>query len=146
MSNWSLQALALAGVSLASSLAVAGEPARVTVQLSDSRNGRMSLTLSPSTVRAGPVEFTIRNESRYMQHEFLFAPWAGPDGALPYDKRSQQVEEDKVKGLQGVDDLRPRETVTARFTLKKGRYIAFCNEPGHFHDAMRANLIVGATK
>jgi uncharacterized cupredoxin-like copper-binding protein len=81
-----------------------------------------------------------------MEHEFLFAPWSGPEGALPYDGKSQQVEEDKVKGLQGVEDLRPRQTVTARFTLAEGRYILFCNEPGHYHDDMRANLMVGAAK
>ncbi|PMS36683.1 cupredoxin domain-containing protein [Trinickia symbiotica] len=144
--NWSFHLLALTGFLVASSLAVAGEPAKVVVRLSDGSNGRMSLKLSPSKVPSGPVEFTIKNESRDMEHEFLFAPWSGPDSALPYDGKTQQVKEDKVNGLQGVEDLRPRQTVAARFTLTEGRYVLFCNEPGHYHDDMRANLIVGAAK
>lgn len=146
MSQRLRQLLAYAAISLASSLAVASEPAKVAVKLSDDGNGHMSLSLSPSKIPPGPVEFTIENASRTMQHEFLFAPWAGSDGALPYDKHAQQVDENKVKGLQGVEDLRPLETVTARFTLKEGRYIVLCNEPGHYRDYMRANLIVGAGK
>ncbi|WP_434667063.1 hypothetical protein P5W99_38175 [Paraburkholderia sp. A3BS-1L] len=144
MSRQSLQLLALAGICLVSSLAVAGAPAKVIVKLSDGSNGHMSLTLSPSRIPPGPVEFTVKNISRNTEHEFLFAPWSGPDGALPYDKKTQQVDEDKVKGLEGIEDLRPRETVTGRFALNEGRYIVFCNEPGHYHDDMRANLIVGA--
>jgi hypothetical protein len=44
------------------------------------------------------------------------------------------------------EDLRPGETVTARFALKSGPYVVFCNEPGYFRDATRANLIVGDAK
>lgn len=146
MSRWSVQLLFTAGVALASFQAAAGEPAKVTVKLSDGGNGHMSLTLSQSKIKPGPVEFTVKNESHSMQHEFMIAPWSAHDGALPYDAKSQQVEEDKLKGLQGVEDLRPGETVTARFTLKSGPYVVFCNEPGHFRDAMRANLIVGDAK
>lgn len=146
MSKRSHKMVLMAAVSLASSLAVAGEPVKVVVKLSDGSNGRMSLTVSPSRVPAGPVEFVVKNESRNTKHEFLFAPWSGPESALPYDDKSQQVDENKMKGLEGVEDLRPRETVTARFALQKGRYVVFCNEPGHYRDAMRTDLIVGAAK
>lgn len=106
----------------------------------------MSLTLVPSTVPAGPVEFTILNESRTMKHEFMILPWSEAGAALPYDQKTQQVNEARLRELQGVEDLNPRETVTARLMLKPGRYIAFCNEPGHFRDAMRATFIVSPAK
>lgn len=145
MSPWTMSLLAVAGLSLAvPPHARASEPAKVIVKLSDGSNGHMSVTLRPRHVEPGPVEFTIKNESHSTVHEFLFAraPQAGE--ALPYDKKGQQVDENKIAGLQGVEDLRPRETVTAQFNLDKGRYVAFCNEPGHFRSGMRAEFDVGA--
>lgn len=145
MSQWTLSLFAGTAISLVSiSSVLASEPAKVLVKLSDGSNGHMSLTLSPSTIPPGPVEFTVKNESRSTVHEFMFARRANPDAALPYDTKTQQVEEDAIKGLQGIEDLRPRETVTAEFTLAKGRYIVFCNEPGHYRDGMRTEFVVGA--
>ncbi|WP_396333958.1 hypothetical protein [Burkholderia anthina] len=136
-------ALGVVGLTIFSSVTRAAEPASVRVTLSDGKNGSMSLTLTPSKVAAGPVEFTIANESHTMKHELLILPWSGSDAALPYSAKTQQVAEDQLKGLQGVEDLSPRETVTARFSLKAGRYLVFCNEPGHYRAAMHTDLLVG---
>ncbi|HDR9483041.1 TPA: hypothetical protein QDC20_000134 [Burkholderia aenigmatica] len=136
-------ALGVVGLTIFSSVTRAVEPASVRVTLSDGKNGSMSLTLTPSKVAAGPVEFTIANASHTMKHEFLILPWSGSDAALPYSAKTQQVAEDQLKGLQGVEDLSPRETVTARFSLKAGRYLVFCNEPGHYRAAMHTDLLVG---
>lgn len=146
MSSWPNKLLFIAGISLASSLALASEPTHVVVKLSDGSNGHMSLTLSPTTIPAGPVEFTVTNQSSSTVHEFLFTRWTKPDDALPYDKKTQQVREDALKGLQGIEDLRPRETVTAQFVLPKGRFVVFCNEPGHYRDGMETQFVVGAGK
>lgn len=147
MSQWMLSLAAYAAISLVSiGAAFASEPTKVLVKLSDGSNGHMSLTMSPSSVPAGPVEFTVKNESGSAVHEFMFAMRTKPGDALPYNAKTQQVEEDAIKGLEGIEDLRPRETVTAEFTLAKGRYVVFCNEPGHYRDGMRTELIVGAAK
>lgn len=130
-------ALALAGVA-----ALAAEPPSVTVKLANQTNGTMSLTLSRNAVPAGPVEFTIENLSSDMKHEFMIEPWKGSPNALPYDAKTQQVDEDKLTKMVGVEDLNPHETVTARFVLKPGRYVTFCNEPGHFKEHMVATLTV----
>ena len=34
----------------------------------------------------------------------------------------------------------------AALTLAKGRYIVFCNEPGHDRDGMRTECVVGTSK
>lgn len=146
MSMSMLKLLPIAAVSLASSLALAGEPAKVIVELSDGTNGHMSLKISPSSVPPGAVEFTVKNESGNTKHEFLFAKRSKPGDALPYDTKAQQVQEDGIKTLQGIEDLPPHETVTAQFTLDKGRYVVFCNEPGHYRSGMRTEFVVGAAK
>lgn len=136
----------IAAISLASSPALASEPTQVVVKLSNGNNGHMSVTLSRTTIPSGPVEFTVKNESSGTVHEFLFTRWTKPDDALPYDNKTQQVREDALKGLRGIEDLPPHETVTARFILGKGRYVAFCNEPGHYRDGMETEFIVGSGK
>ncbi|MCG5076716.1 hypothetical protein [Paraburkholderia tagetis] len=146
MKRNALQAAMTAGLLAVSTGALPAEPSTVTVHLSDGGSKGMSLTLVPSTIPAGPVEFTITNESHTLKHEFMVLPWSGAGTALPYDQKTQQVKEARLGDLQGVEDLNPRETVTARFVLKPGRYIAFCNEPGHYRDAMRATLVVDAAK
>lgn len=146
MSHGPCKLLFMAAISLASSLTLASEPTKVLVKLSDGSDGHMSLTLTPRTLPSGPVEFTVENDSSGALHEFLFAKWTKADDALPYDKKTQQVREDDLQGLQGIEDLRPRETVTAQFTLGKGRYVVFCNEPGHFLSGMRTEFVVGNRK
>ncbi|SOF01824.1 Uncharacterized copper-binding protein, cupredoxin-like subfamily [Burkholderia sp. OK233] len=141
-----LRGLATLGLGFATSLVVAGEPPSVTVRLSDANDGNMLLSLSPPSVGAGPVEFTIRNDSSIMKHEFMIAPWTGAKNALPYDSKTQQVDENKLKTMQGVEDLLPGQTVTVRLSLKEGRYVAFCNEPGHYRDAMSGVLVVISTR
>lgn len=145
--TWSTSLLTCAAILLAAPLgAAASEPAKVVVKLVDGGNGHMSLVISPKQIPPGPVEFTIENQSGTIKHEFLFARWQKPDGALPYDEKTQQVQEDAVKGLEGVEDLRPHESVTAQFTLSKGRYVVFCNEPGHYRSGMHADFIVGSAR
>lgn len=128
------------------SLAHAGEPTSVTVDLNNAPNGKMSLRLSTSHVPAGPVEFIVKNDSSSMKHELMIMPWTEPISALPYDKKSQQLNEDKLPALEGVEDLNPHEKVTIRLTLKEGKYLVFCNQPGHFRDDMRSTLIVSRAK
>ena len=116
MSKWTHSLVAGTAISFISiGYALASEPTKVLVKLSDGNSGHMSLTMSPSSMPPGPVEFTVKNESRSTVHEFLFAMRAKPDNPLPYDTKTQQIEEDAIKGLEGIEDLRPRETVTAQF-------------------------------
>jgi len=124
------------------SLAIAAEPVQVEVKLSDGSNGKMSLNLSTSTVAGGPVEFVVQNQSSSLKHEFMIVPWTTKLDALPYEAKTQQVDEAKLGAMEGVEDLAPGETVTTRMVLAKGRYVVFCNEPGHYMASMRSVFVV----
>jgi len=133
--------LAIVAFAHTASLAVAAEPAQVDVTLSDGSNGKMSLSLSTITVAAGPIEFVVQNQSSSLKHEFMIVPWTTKLDALPYDAKKQQVDEAKLGAMEGVEDLAPGETVTTKFVLVKGRYVMFCNEPGHYKAAMRSVFV-----
>ncbi len=123
------------------SAALAAEPASVKVDLSD-KDGKDRIILSTATVKAGAVEFEIKNDSGEQLHEFLIAPWTGAITALPYNDTKGQVVEDKVKELAGVEDMKPHAEATLRLPLKPGKYVVFCNQPGHYKLGMVARFTV----
>lgn len=62
-------------------------------------------------------------------HEFLILPWSNDGNALPYDQKTQQVNEDRLSKLQGVEDLNPRETFgSADRTLQAEHLLPFFSE------------------
>ena len=123
------------------SAALAAEPASVKVDLSD-KGGQDRIILSTDHVKAGAVDFEIKNSSSDQMHEFLIAPWKGSITALPYNDSKGQVVEDKLSQLAGVEDMKPGAEATLRLPLKPGHYVVFCNQPGHYKLGMVASFAV----
>jgi uncharacterized cupredoxin-like copper-binding protein len=127
---------------LCATAASAAEPPTVAVTLGDGPAHKMAMTLSANTVKAGAVEFDVKNASTETTHEFLVLPWPGAITALPYDTIADQADEDKLKGLQGLDDMKPGLEARLRLILRPGKYVLFCNQPGHYKGGMIRRLIV----
>ena len=123
------------------SAASAAEPASVKVDLSN-KGDKDRIILSTDKVKAGGIEFEIKNASANQIHEFLIAPWNGVITGLPYNTNKGQVVEDKVPQLAGVEDMQPGAEATLRLPLKAGKYAVFCNQPGHYKLGMVARFIV----
>lgn len=123
------------------SAALAAEPTSVKVDLSD-KGGKDRIILSTAKVKAGAVEFEVKNTSPDQMHEFLIAPWNGAITALPCDNTKGQVVEGKVPQLAGVEDMKPGAEATIRLPLKAGKYVVFCNQPGHYTLGMVARFTV----
>ena len=130
----------LGGVTIVSG-ALAAEPTSVKVNLSD-KGGKDRIILSSDKVKAGTVEFEIKNGSADQMHEFLIAPWKGAITALPYNASQGQVVEEKVPQLAGVEDMKPGAEATLRLPLKAGKYVVFCNQPSHYKLGMVARFTV----
>jgi uncharacterized cupredoxin-like copper-binding protein len=97
----------------------------------------MGITLSTSQVKAGEVEFDVKNTSKDMLHEFLIMH---AESAPPYDGTTDQVVETKLPGLAGAEDMEPGQETTMLLHLPPGDDIAFCNEPGHYKAGMARNF------
>ena len=130
-----------AAVCLASAAAGAAEPASVKVSLWE-KDGGDGITLSTQQVKAGAVEFEIRNTSKQNVHEFLITPWKGSSKALPYNDTKGEVREGKLDRLAGVEDMKPGAEATLRLPMKPGRYAVFCNQAGHYKMGMVADFTV----
>lgn len=91
---------------------------------------RVSATLGEFWVRpnvtsvpAGKVEFTARNVGQ-VPHELMVErmPMVMDASGLP--------KEDAAQGM--IEDMAPGQTGHMTLTLKPGRYMLFCNLPGHY--------------
>lgn len=118
------------------------EAPSVKVTLNDQKGKAMTITLSQATAKAGAVSFQVTNASKDLVHEFLIAPWNGAIDSLPYDAKEQAVKEDKVRDLQGVEDMPAGSKATILLNLPAGKYVVFCNQIGHYKMGMVAAFTV----
>ncbi len=95
-------------------------------------NSPMGIKVSKATVPAGPVTFNVTNDSKAMVHEMVVSPIKDENIALPYDKTGQKVDEDAAGHLGEVAELEHGKKGVLTLQMKPGRYILYCNIPGHY--------------
>lgn len=89
-----------------------------------------------SSVPAGKVTFDVTNESKDIVHEMILSPMPDDPAALPYVATDYKVDEDAAGHLGEVSELDPGKGGQLTLDLKPGKYILFCNIPGHFMGGM----------
>jgi uncharacterized cupredoxin-like copper-binding protein len=110
----------------------------VAVDLGDTKgtDGPMTMTLSPSSVPAGKITFTVKN-SGTIKHEMVVLKatpaelTVGPDG---------KVSEASSPGEVG--DVEVGKTKSGTLDLKAGTYEIVCNIKDHYKLGMHATLTV----
>jgi len=131
---------------VASAFAATGTPAQVQVVLWNKADGSQGMTLSTDHAKSGKVEFEVKNSSTTMVHEFLILKTNMAFDKFPKDPQNPAVvDEDKLKGVKELSsDLDPGKSGKLTMDLKPGRYVVFCNQPGHFDAGM--HLVFTVTK
>ena len=114
----------------------------VDISLTEPDAGGMSIAESPATVHAGPTTFTVANASDGMAHEFLIAPLKGDVADVPMTSETGRVNEDKLTDVKELGDLEPGKSGSMTVDLKPGKYLLFCNLPGHYMAGMHTVLTV----
>jgi uncharacterized cupredoxin-like copper-binding protein len=145
------QALAFAIIAAGSSFVSASaadmtmakaEATTVEVSMINRQDGSQVMMLSKKTIHQGPVLFKVANHSANMVHEFLVLRTDLDPHDFPMEDGGAKVDEAKLNGIQEMGDLDPGKSGDMRLTLKPGRYVLFCNQPGHFRAGMVAVLRV----
>jgi len=88
------------------------------------------------------VTFQVANKSKSEVHEMLVVKTDRPATALPYGARAEEVDEDKIKSLGEVSELKPGKSGSLTLDLKPGSYLLLCNQPGHMRHGMWARFEV----
>ena len=104
-------------------------------------NETVGITTDKATVPAGEVTFEVVNNSKDIVHEMIVAP-AKPPKPLPFDRAALAVQEEATTHLGEVSELDPGASGALKLTLKPGKYILYCNVPGHYMLGMWTELTV----
>lgn len=102
----------------------------------------MTLKLDPQTVKAGEVTFNLKNDAVSEEHEMVVVRLKTPDQKIPFDAKKNRVDEDKLKSMGEIGDIKPGATGTMTAKLKAGTYLVFCNIKGHYQAGMVSKLTV----
>ena len=101
---------------------------------------KMQIVTDRASVKPGRVTFKADNVSKSEVHEVIVARDDGKP--LPYDAKKDEVVERRIRKLGEIGDLPPGKSGALTLDLKPGRYVLFCNQPGHYHQGMATFLTV----
>jgi uncharacterized cupredoxin-like copper-binding protein len=144
--NARFASLALASSLLLSAFVVdaSAAPQVVGIKLEDSSTGNgitnMRIVLDHDTVKPGRVTLRAVNTSKDLVHEVLVVADTGKP--LPIDAKEGRVNEKRIHSLGEISDLQPGKSGKLTLSLKAGKYLLFCNQPGHFEAGMKTTLTV----
>jgi uncharacterized cupredoxin-like copper-binding protein len=96
----------------------------------------MAIDINPQSVLHGTVKFNITNASGTIIHEMLVAPITDENMVLPFLANENRVDEENSKDLGEVSELEPGKSGSLTVEMKPGKYILYCNIPGHFMAGM----------
>jgi len=97
----------------------------------------MGIAVSTDTVKAGEITFEVLNSSKDTVHEMILTRLRDLTMLFPYISDERRVDEDKMAGILGeVSEIEPGMHGALRLDLKPGKYLLFCNIPGHFAAGM----------
>lgn len=102
----------------------------------------MFVTADTQTVPAGEVTFEVSNDAKGFVHEMIVAKAPGDGKPLPYDPKTDLIDEDAAGALGEVSELNPGKSGTVTLDLKPGNYVLFCNLKGHYMAGMWTTLTV----
>lgn len=94
--------------------------------------------------KAGATTIEAPNEGS-VEHEMVIFKTNMDPGKLPTEANGEVDEEkmDKIAESAGeIPDVEASETKSSQFKLTPGRYVMFCNLPGHYAGGMYGTLTV----
>jgi uncharacterized cupredoxin-like copper-binding protein len=88
------------------------------------------IKLSRTSAPAGSVTFAVHNRGT-VAHQFLVLRTSDAANKLPM--KGNEVDVKKAGTLEGeIKTVEPGKHASMTVTLKAGRYVLFCNMPGHY--------------
>ena len=97
---------------------------------------KMGVNANPNTVRRGTVTFKVTNLASQMIHEVIVARIPEGTEKLPYDETTQRADPDALLTFGSVKEIDPHKTASLTVDLKPGKYLLYCNLPGHYMAGM----------
>ena len=96
----------------------------------------MAINISRKSVPRGNVTFNVTNLASNYVHEVIIAAVTDENQLLTYDATKNKVDEETIKTLGQVAEIDPSKSASLTLNLKPGKYVLYCNLPGHFMAGM----------
>lgn len=97
-----------------------------------------------ATAKAGLTTIEAPNEGK-MEHELVLFKTDKDPADLPTDANGDVDEEkldEEAEEVGEIADVEPGDTKSEEFDLTPGKYVMFCNLPGHYAQGMYGTLTV----
>jgi uncharacterized cupredoxin-like copper-binding protein len=102
----------------------------------DMNNAPMGVNVSPKSVRRGYVRFKVTNLASSLIHELIVARLADESKPLPFIAGKNMVDVEAVRTLGQVSEINPTKTASLTIEMTPGKYLLYCNLPGHYMAGM----------
>lgn len=96
----------------------------------------MGISINPKSVLHGKVKFNVTNSSNKVIHEMILSPISDEAKPLTYVDAENRVNEEASIHLGEVSELDPGKSGSLTVDVKPGKYILYCNLPGHYMAGM----------
>ncbi len=134
-----LAALCAASIAVAACGSAAPLPHEATVTVAE-----FKIALDTAKLAAGEETLSIRNEGA-ITHEFVVVRTDLAADALPVGSDGGVDEEStETTHVDEVEDIAAGATGSLTVSLPAGKYVVFCNLPGHYTGGMHAAIEVAA--
>lgn len=96
----------------------------------------MGISINTKSVLHGKVKFNVTNSSSKVIHEMILSPVSDIAKPLTYIDAENRVNEEASIHLGEVSELDPGKSGSLVVDVKPGKYILYCNLPGHYMAGM----------
>ncbi len=120
----------------------AGNPAPTEVVTVSMTNFAFKFT--PPEIHAGVVKFVVNNDATDQMHEIWLVKTDLPVDKLPLTSDGTAIDETSTQltKIGSVEDVNAGASGSMIVTLQPGRYVYFCNKPGHYKLGMAGEMNV----
>jgi uncharacterized cupredoxin-like copper-binding protein len=114
----------------------------VNVSLSGDGGDKMAMTLDKTSVKTGKITFEVKNDASMTEHEMVVIKLKHKADKLPMIAGADRVDEDKLKSMGEVSELKPGTGGKLALKMPAGNYVLICNIKGHYMAGMWSTFTV----
>ncbi len=120
--RWTALGLIGAAVSAGAAYALVGTTVKVTLK-------EFSVAASPKTAKRGNIKFAVHNAGK-LAHSFVVVRTKLAPGKLQV--KGNRVNLTKLNVIGKIRSIKPGKSSSLSAKLAAGKYVLFCNLPGHY--------------
>lgn len=115
---------------------------KVHVSLDGEADQPMKIVIDASRVKAGTIEFDVKNVAIGTDHEVVLVKLHKKDQQITADARTHRIDENKFKSIGEISGLKPGDTGFLKVKLTAGDYVLLCNHKSHYEQGMSTPFTV----